>query len=109
MKINILGTEYTFKNAEPHEDKNLKSCGGYCDTSTKELVVDLLKSSEGEPFAMKDLTVQAKKSTRHEIIHAFLYESGLAENSWAENEEIVDWIAVQFPKLLKAFNEADAI
>ena len=51
---------------------------------------------------------------RHEIIHAFLFESGLAQNtndveSWAMNEEMVDWLAIQFPKLLKAFKEAECI
>lgn len=30
-------------------------------------------------------------------------------SEWAKNEEIVDWIALQFPKLLKAFKEADCI
>ncbi|MFD1464645.1 hypothetical protein ACFQ4L_00875 [Lapidilactobacillus mulanensis] len=44
------------------------------------------------------------KDTRHELIHAFLCESGLAENSdWAQNEEVVDWIARQFPKLFETF------
>ena len=47
---------------------------------------------------------------RHEIIHAFLCESGLAENSdWATNEELVDWIAIQAPKLIKAWKDADAL
>jgi hypothetical protein len=43
-----------------------------------------------------------------------MYESGLAENSndidqWAENEEIIDWIAIQHKKLHKAFEEAGAL
>ena len=42
--------------------------------------------------------------------HAFLYESGLAENSaWAQEEEMVDWFAKQFPKLAVAFREVDAL
>ena len=40
----------------------------------------------------------------------FLFESGLAENSeWAQNEEMVDFFAIQFPKLMEAFKNADAI
>ena len=51
-----------------------------------------------------------RKNKRHEIIHAFLFESGLAENSeWAQNEEMVDFFAIQFPKLMEAFKNADAI
>lgn len=38
------------------------------------------------------------------------FESGLAENSeWAQNEEMVDFFAIQFPKLMEAFKNADAI
>ena len=49
------------------------------------------------------------------MIHAFLAESGLSANalsnytSWAENEEMVDWIAIQFPKILEVFKEADCL
>ena len=47
---------------------------------------------------------------RHELIHAFLFESGLAENSnWARNEEMVDWIARQFPKMAKTFQEVKVL
>ena len=54
--------------------------------------------------------MKINKVKRHEIIHAFLFESGLAENSaWAQNEEMVDFFAIQFPKLLKAFETAGAL
>ena len=42
----------------------------------------------------------------HEIVHAFLHESGLSSNSeWAMNEEIADWIALQLPKIISICNE----
>ena len=54
--------------------------------------------------------MQERKNHRHEIIHAFLCESGLAENStWAQEEEMVDWFAKQAPKLIKAWKEAGAL
>ncbi|WP_461218455.1 hypothetical protein [Lapidilactobacillus salsurivasis] len=57
---------------------------------------------------MEDLEVYTRKTLRHELIHAFLYESGLDANSeWARNEEIVDWIAIQFPKLQIVFNQSE--
>lgn len=35
-----------------------------------------------------------------------LHESGLSSNSeWAMNEEIVDWIALQLPKIIGICNE----
>ena len=48
-----------------------------------------------------------KKVKRHEIIHAYFHESGL--KTYAENEELVDWMAWQFPKLLATFKEIDAL
>ena len=52
-----------------------------------------------------------KKSVlRHEIVHAFLFESGLDMQSgecesWANNETMVDWFAIQYPKIQKVFQE----
>lgn len=39
----------------------------------------------------------------------FLFESGLGADSWGINEEIVDWIAYQFPKMAEAFGKVDAL
>ena len=55
-----------------------------------------------------------KTTLRHEIVHAFLGESGLSANSnetdaWARNEEMVDWIAIQGPKIWKAWKEVGAV
>jgi hypothetical protein len=57
---------------------------------------------------------QIKATLRHEIIHAFLHESGLSGSSvtdvpWAVNEEMVDWFAIQFPKMIKVFEQLDCI
>ncbi len=57
-----------------------------------------------------NLEVYDKQTLRHEIIHAFFAESGLhSDSDYAENEELVDWIAIQFPKMLKVFQEVDAL
>lgn len=58
---------------------------------------------------LKNIENYKKKITRHEIIHAFLFESGLDFNSWGRNEEFVDWLALQFPKIIKAFEEAKCL
>ena len=57
----------------------------------------------------KNLPEYKKAVIRHELTHAFLFESGLDTCSWAQNEEMVDWIALQFPKLLQVFKEADCL
>lgn len=101
MKVNILGTEYTIYKQTEDENKLLRECDGYCDSSTKEIFVAKFKYTED---SFKNLEAYERKVLRHEMVHAFLYESGLCVNSeWANNEEIVDWIAIQFPKIQKVF------
>lgn len=109
-KINILGTEYTLTVCSESEEPRLSGCDGFCDETTKELFAENYREHSDAPDCKKDLSIQTRKVKRHEIIHAFLFESGLAENSqWAQNEEMVDFFAIQFPKLLKVFQEAEAL
>lgn len=56
----------------------------------------------------KDKEQLIKNVMRHEILHAFLFESGLSENAgfsgcWATNEEMVDWFAIQSPKIFAVY------
>ena len=72
-------------------------------------MVEDMSSHENSIGAKKDLKNYQRQVIRHEILHAFLYESGLEGNSWAINEEMVDWLAIQFPKIEKAFREVGCI
>lgn len=109
MKINILGTEYTILEQSAEENEKLTECDGYCDKTSKTIVV----TTKDEKCDLDDFPIYQKKVKRHEIIHAFLFESGLHENwkhdTYGHDETYVDWIAVQFPKLLEAFKAADAL
>lgn len=108
MTVNVLGTEYQIIRAKPCEDGGLTICDGYCDDSVKKIVVS--NEDKKDVNSKADILAVRRKQIRHEIIHAFLFESGLAENSdWAQNEEIVDWFAIQGLKVYKAWQEADAI
>lgn len=116
MTVSVLGTEYTIKlDVDPAADNGLTNRYGYCARISKQIVLADLKKVDGwKNETRKTIAAQNKISLRHEIIHAFLNESRLQESSsgiseWAENEEMVDWIALQFPKILKAFKEAKAI
>ena len=89
-----------------------KCLAGYCEEENKLIVV--ADMSEEKYFAGMDEKVQEtyrKKTLRHEIMHAFLNESGLSDSSnrfdsaWAKNEEMVDWFAIQSPKIFKVFVE----
>ena len=97
MRISILGVPYTLEYRKKAKDTNLEHCDGYCDFSTKTIVVkDYTAAERKEPMSMADLEAYKRKCMRHEITHAFLYESGLSINSlnldgsWATNEEMVD-------------------
>ncbi|NCE63736.1 hypothetical protein D1159_03865 [Pseudoflavonifractor sp. 524-17] len=108
MTINILGAQYTI--TQSHNDPRLENIDGFCDETTKEIVVETYEGDDGKPGVKGQLDIQRKKNVRHEIVHAFLFECGLAENSpWAQNEELVDWIAIQGPKIWKAWQEAGAV
>lgn len=116
MTIDILGVPYSLVYRKLSEDPALGSCDAYCDTSTKELVVRrFTKKDKRSPNSKHDLDAYARKSARHEIVHAFLYESGLAQNTmqydggWAMSEEMVDWIAIQGPKIYYAWREAGVL
>ena len=107
MKIVVLGTEYTLIESNESNDIKLIGKDGYCDTSVKKCVVDDMSNADTD--AKGNLPEYKKSVKRHELIHAFLYESGLDSCSWACNEEMVDWLAIQAPKLMKAFKDADAL
>ena len=106
MVVGVLGTTYTIKESNEIADTKLKDNDGYCDHSTKTIVIDTFQDS---PMSMGDLESYKKQVIRHELVHAFLFESGLDSCSWAKDEEIVDWIACQFPKLQNAFAQSNAI
>lgn len=111
LKINILGAEYTIEYLKRDEDPFLKkgTVDGYCDQSSRRIVL----RAEEENDDLDNYSVYLKKNTRHEIVHAFLYESGIGGNfqhtQWGHEETLVDWIAYQFPKLLQAFKDADCL
>ena len=108
MKIDILGVEYEIiKNANTEEYPMLERMDGYTDFSVKKIVV---ADFEKDDDSIDDLEWYKNKVLRHEIIHAFIYESGLAENcKWARDEILTDWIAIQFEKILDVFIKLNII
>lgn len=106
--VSILGTPYTISIVDEDDYRYDREADGWCDPSKKELLIFNYKQSYD---SLRDLVAYQKKVLRHEIVHAFLYESGLWQNSygskcWAQNEEMVDWMAIQTPKIERAYKEA---
>lgn len=106
MTVDVLGTKYNITESNSVKDISLNNADGYCDYSTKQIVIDTFQDSPG---SLADLDKYKKQVVRHELIHAFLFESGLGAESWGTNEEIVDWIAFQFPKIAEAFAKVGAL
>ena len=110
--VEILGTKYTIRKVRVGEDEFIDKLqyGGYCSATGREIVLLDLKSVPDWANEPPEIIKRKERETlRHEVIHAFLNESGLGWNSlplehaWAKNEEMVDWIAIQFPKIHKVY------
>lgn len=118
MQTTILGTAYkiTVKKYDEDEAFARSKIDGYCDSWIKQIVICDLHTYPGwEHEPEKTIETANKQTLRHEIVHGFLNESGLdacansVDGPWAKNEELVDWIALQGPKIYAAWQEAGAI
>lgn len=109
--IHVLGAEWKIISRTVQEDEYLASADGYADWTVREIVLRAYSREKGE---WKNFIKYRRKVLRHEIIHAFLYEAGLAQETtchgaWATNEEMVDWFAFNGLKIYAAWKEADAL
>lgn len=68
--VDILGEKYTITFKTSEQDTRLSTTYGYCDYGKKSIVIN----REFEPRFQR-ITV------RHEVIHAFLFESGLSSST----------------------------
>ena len=110
--VNVLGTKYKIVFGNQKKYPELETRDGFCDSSIKRIVIDDM--SESEVGFKKDLKNYQNSVLRHEIFHAFLYESGMdcctfSSCSWATNEEMVDWLAIQTPKIFKVFQNLNIL
>lgn len=104
-KVNILGTEYHIEFKELEDD----GIDGYCDYSSKHIVM-----RSDNVYELEDFEWLQKKQLRHEIIHEFMAESGLQANwehetQFGHEETVVDWFAIQCPKIFAVFMQLGLI
>lgn len=109
MTINILGAEYEIQVRREHEDACLKNILGYMDPSSRLIVVKNHVDKLADAMDCDNLEIISKDTVRHEIIHAFFRESGLWNEDYGQNETLVDWIALQLPKMVKAMFDAGCL
>lgn len=109
--VDILSQSYRIEFLAEDKDSKFEDADGYIDPTIHLIRVAFLQPNRS---SVQDLAIYAKKVMRHDIVHAYLYESGLAENSlsvanWATNEEMVDWIARQFPKIKRTMETLNCL
>ena len=102
MKVNVLSTVYRIKYVP-----SLDGRGGETDFYTKEIRISEQEDIPAE-YKTDNLKEMQRHVLRHELIHAFLFESGMDQSSaaheaWAVNEEMIDWMAIQMPKIMAAY------
>lgn len=99
IKVNILGSEWTVRSATEAEDPRLDGLSGYTDWTTRTICFD--EDIIGNIGSVK---TYMKQVIRHEVIHAFMYESGLGDsfehNKYGQEELMVDWFAFQIGNIL---------
>lgn len=109
MILNILGSDWTVEYRNADADPLLKEDDGYTDPSVRLIVI----ANKREDCSIQDYKYMQRENLRHEIVHAFLFESGLGFNlehiEFGHEETMIDWIAIQFPKILKVFKEAGCL
>lgn len=100
MKINILGQQYELLLKTEVEFPKLKAMGanGLAELYTKQLIINRDSLTETEE-TFDNLPAYIDKVVRHEIIHAYFHEAGLVH--YCNDEELVDWLALQIPKIIK--------
>lgn len=104
-KVDILGSEWRICVTTEKEEPRLASCDGFTDKTSRFIAVDDVpaESTLDQPIEF------IRKVIRHEIIHAFMFESGLAENwkhdDFGQEELTIDWFAIQFHKIQEAINQ----
>ena len=97
----ILGTEYDLITddetlTEIHSD-------GECLLYSKIIRIRPVSDMLDDSASYIDKKKRYNETLRHEIVHAFFNECAL--DHYGRDEELVEWIAVQFPKMLKVFQE----
>lgn len=105
MNITILGTKWKMVEKPLGQEKY----DGYTDPYEHLIVI-----RNDNAYEVGDFEELVKIVKRHEIVHAYMYESGLNANwehpkDFGHDETTVDWFAIQFPKILKTFQQVGCI
>lgn len=102
--VNILGTEYAI---ETDEEILKKGADGFCYPYSNRIKIRPQENLLDDDNTQEEKERCYKETLSHECIHAYFRESGLYE--YMKDETLVDWIATQFPKMAKTFQELNIL
>lgn len=109
--VDILGRKYKIIFTDSHHDKRIDGYFGLTCSYEDEPFILIATSTEDDEETT-DFTMRT--TLRHELIHAFIHESGLDHctnhyGSWAVDEQVVEWFALQSPKIFALFKELECL
>lgn len=91
-KVSILGTEYKVTEGA---GLGVTEIDGQCMNYKKMIQIRVPADMLEQDASEAEKRIRYEEVMRHEIVHAFLFESGLDE--YFENEQLVNWIANSVP------------
>ena len=115
--VDILGTKYKIEVRKVEDDTRLSDDEGreaYTNAFKKLIVLSDYSDESQYPYTSNDIVFRNeryKHVLKHEIVHAFVYECGLGcasdprKSPLFFDEQTVDWIAIQGPKLYKIWEK----
>lgn len=108
--FNVLGTDWTLRFEDESCSPRYQEHNGWCDSSTKQCHVCYRTQNK---MTLENPYDFYNSIARHEVIHAFLYESGIVSaaiirtNKWCKDEMMIDWMATQMPKIYEVFKHLE--
>lgn len=96
----------TFKE---RPDPGMETSHGWCDPRVREIVVITHDPDMALPKEY------LKQTLRHELLHAFFFTLGhdfnglTFDGSWSTNEEMIQFMAVNIPRLVKIYREVGCL
>ena len=102
IRVDILGEQYEVLDSTDERFDSLNAVG-LCEWWDKKI---LIKKDIGKPDenTMLNLTAYRNNIIKHEVIHAFLFESGMVD--YERDELLVEWIARNLDRMIVACGQA---
>ena len=99
--VQIMGHPWRVKICTKESEPRLEEITGLADWTSH--FIGISDPDDHEDCDLDNPKEFVKKIARHEIVHAFLFESGLAEEwkhpEFGHEEMIIDWLAFKLPEI----------